>query len=160
MPYIFCSVGEAAIPHPDIATLLQYRDGELPSDGRLAIEAHLRECHSCRADFQHLRAAVTEPPRKTDAGLTASILDSVRSKLRGRESRRDQELSPEEVRKRVAGQVGRFLGCRGARKILEPVSPNNQDLLSVVEPVLGEFLGRSAAAALVDCVVETAIVKI
>jgi hypothetical protein len=151
-------VGEAAIPHPDIATLVFYRDGELSSKRRTAIEAHLRECQSCRTEFHHLRAALAEARKEVDYGLTADILEGVRTKLRGRESQRDHELSPEEIRNRVAELIGRFLGGRGARKVLEPVSSNNRDLLSVVEPVLVEFLGRSAAAALVDRVVEIAVV--
>jgi hypothetical protein len=103
---------------------------------------------------------LTGAPKEAKSGLAHAILDRVRSNVGGWESRRGDERSQEAVRNRIAGQVGQFLGSRAARKVLEPVAPNNHNLFSIVEPVLSEFLGRSAAAALVDHVVESAIVKI
>jgi hypothetical protein len=109
-------------------------------------------------ELQHLRAAVAGTRREADSGV-AAMLDGIRSRVRGWNSRREHELDPETVRQLVASRIGPFMGSRAARKVLESVAPNNQNLFAVVEPVLGEFLGRSAAASLVDHVVESAIVK-
>jgi hypothetical protein len=151
---------EASIPHPDITTLVRYRDGGLDSRQRVALESHLGGCHTCRTDLGLLRAALTGAPKEAKSGMTQTILDRVRSKVCGWESRQSQELSQEAVRDRIAGQLGQFLGTRAARKVLEPVAPNNHNLFSIVEPVLSEFLGPGAAASLVDHVVESSIVKI
>jgi hypothetical protein len=87
--------------------------------------------------------------------------EGVQSKIRQwKASQSKPELSAEAVRRRVADQVGLFLGSQATRKVLEPASPNNQNLLSLLEPVLAEFLGSGAAAALVNHVIDTAIVKI
>jgi hypothetical protein len=83
------------------------------------------------------------------------MLEGVRSRIRLWEADMHQAgQSPEEVRECVAGRVSFFLGERAARKVLEPVGRNNQNLLAVVEPVLGEFLGQRAAARVVNGLVE------
>lgn len=66
----------------------------------------------------------------------------------------------EALKGRVAAQIGPFLGKHAARRLLEPVSGNGEDLLCSIEPILAGFLGDEAASDLVTHVVDTVIVRI
>jgi hypothetical protein len=72
----------------------------------------------------------------------------------------NSEATVEELKQRVAAEIGPFLGRAGAHILLEPVSQTADDLLSRIEPVLAAFLGKQAAAVLVSHVVDAAIVRI
>ena len=125
------------------------------------MQVHLDNCEACRSDFHLIHRALLEVRRESDLPKTAAMWEGVQSKIRQwKASQSNPELSAEAVRGRVADQVGLFLGSQATRKVLEPASPNNQNLLSLLEPVLAEFLGSGAAAALVNHVIDTAIVKI
>jgi hypothetical protein len=130
-----------------------------------ALEAHLNKCDCCRLDLHQLGAALAEVRRLSvqiapEASLSG-IWEGIRQRIGAWETtRRDPEQSDEAVRGRVAKQIAPFLGNGAALKVLEPMRGGNQHLLATVEEVLGEFLGPRAAAALVNRVVDTAIVKI
>ena len=61
------------------------------------------------------------------------------------------------VQETVLSQLAPFLGDRAANRLLQSVSQNGQDLLSIIEPVLANFLGNKAAAELVSHLVDTAM---
>jgi anti-sigma factor RsiW len=156
--------GEKLI-HPDIETLVRYRDEELAPNLVTVVEAHLAKCDSCRLDFHRLRAALTEVRRLSaqvcPEGSLAGIWEGIRQRIGAWETtRRNPEQSDEAVRNRVARQIAPFLGNAAALRVLEPVRGNHQHLLSTVEGVLSEFLGPGAAAVLVNRVIDSAIVKV
>jgi len=143
-----------------VATLVRYRDGELSPKSHQAVEAHLAGCDSCRLDFRLVRAALPQVWGTEARAEIAGILQGVQLKIHQWEAGQSKpESGAEAVRSRVAHQVGLFLGHQAARKILEPVSLDNQNLLSVVERVLGEFLGPRATASVVNDFVSATLVK-
>lgn len=92
---------------------------------------------------------------------TGSILERVLSGMRDAEARTAQPgQTPADIKLRVAGEVGPFLGDHATQTILSTVSPGGDNLLSSVEPVLALFLGSRAAARLIDHVVERAIMNV
>jgi anti-sigma factor ChrR (cupin superfamily) len=146
--------------HPDLQTLLRFRDGELLLERRAAIEAHVGQCDSCRLELHRLDAAgqvidAREPLEEAarEAGL-AGVLESIR----GLEARSSAE--GEAVKRSVGREIRPYLGGRAAIRILQDVSPGGRDLLPAVEPALALFLGRKAASLLVSRIVATSIVRI
>jgi hypothetical protein len=138
-----------------------YRDDELSSNVRQTIEAHLNECVGCRSDYELIRNALLEVQRECDAPKPTAMWEGVQAKIRQWKAAQSQaELGAAAVRGRVTRQAGLFLGDLAAHRVLQPASPDNHDLLSILEPVLADFLGSGAAAALMHRVVDTAIVKI
>jgi len=150
--------------HPDIESLVRYRDGGLSPDRGKAIDKHLRTCQACRLEYQRLGDAFTSesnfaaPESGPDndrrlAGLLAGIQDWEAAAA-------NAGLRVEGIRRRVAGSVEKYLGTPATSKILQSVSGDGGNLLSTVEPVLAVFLGRKAASDLVSHVAEAAIVRI
>jgi hypothetical protein len=125
------------------------------------VEAHLESCDSCRADLHLLRDALDQVRRESAPQKTDAVWSIVQSRIRQwEEGEPEAGARAQDVRKQVAHQIGLLLGSHAASRVLAPVSPNNQNLFSVVEPLLGEFLGPAAAAALVNRVVDSTIVKL
>lgn len=146
--------------HPLTDELIRYRDRELPSSRQAAIEAHLSDCDSCRSDLGLMREALDEVRPESSVPSAPPIWEVICSSIREWETSKGQtDLSAEAVKGRVAREIAGFLGSEATSKVLGIVSDSNHNLLSVVESVLGDFLGRGAAAILVNQVVETAIVK-
>ena len=143
--------------HPDIATLAGYLNGLLSCPAEQAVKAHLAGCETCRSHLQLLRSAWPQANEREISGEMAAIWDGIQSKIRQWRDDEPRCLSAEVVRGRVAHQVGRFLGGQAAHRVLELVSPNNHNLYAVLEPLLGEFLGRSATASLIDRCVDATI---
>lgn len=150
--------------HPDIESLVRYRDGDLSPDRGKAIDRHLRTCQACRLEYQRLAEAFTSA---SDCAATAnthnhdSRLASLLAGIQGWEAASASTgRSDGGVKRRVAGKVEKYLGTAATSKILQPVSDDGGNLLSTIEPVLALFLGRKAASRLVSHVVEAAIVRI
>jgi hypothetical protein len=115
--------------------------------------------------MHRIRTALVEVRRQSAAvspeGSLPGIWEGIRQRISAWETTRgNPEQSDEAVRNRVAKQIAPFLGNVAGLRVLGRVRRNNQDLLSTVEGVLGEFLGHGAAAALVSRVVDAALVKI
>ncbi len=92
-----------------------------------------------------------------DGGQIAGLV----AKMRAWEAARGgPDKMSEEVQGRVAQALQAYLGPKGTRDVLHRVSRDGSDLLSVIEPVLGLFLGRKAASELVTHIVDRAIVRI
>jgi anti-sigma factor RsiW len=161
--FTICSGGCRPI-HPDIESLIGHRDGCLPLARTRAIASHLKACEACRVEYERLLEAL-QP--QSDAGPAATSLAdtaqlaSLLANVRAWETARGgpEKLSPA-VQDRVAEALQTYLGARGTGDVLLRVSPDGSDLLSVVEPVLGLFLGCKAASALVTHIVDRAIVRI
>ena len=66
----------------------------------------------------------------------------------------------EGIKRRVAGQVEKYLGAPATGKILLSVSDDGGNLLSTIEPVLALYLGRTAASRFVSRLVDARIVGI
>lgn len=140
---------------------MRYRDGELPAAHAADVKNHLYSCDRCRTELELSQRMLLKIRRDVGRPDDATVWSGVVSKIRDWEvAQREPEMSAKAIRGRVADHIGCFLGIRAAHRVLDPVSPNNQDLLSILEPVLGEFLGPGAAAALIDHVVDTAILRV
>jgi hypothetical protein len=61
------------------------------------------------------------------------------------------------LRRKLVLELAPFIGDAATAKLLAAVSEDGRDLLSTLEPVLARFLGISAAAELVNHLVESAI---
>ncbi len=111
------------------------------------MEAHLLECADCRLEYQRLRPA-PEPDPAMLTGLMTNI-------QRWEAAAGQPERSNQAVKRRVTSDIEPYLGSAAAGQVLGPATGEN--LLSPVESALAVFLGRSAAASLVNNVVDHAI---
>ena len=138
--------------HPELDVLLQYADGELDAAESQKVDKHLDECAECRLEVARLRhSTVCEPPSPVAAEmLLAGIRDWTVNAPR-----------PEgnDLKQRVAGAINTYLGSDATAVLLHRVSDQNNDLLSAIEPVLADFLGRRAAAKLIDRTVDHIIMR-
>jgi len=158
---IFSSVEDRIQFHSDISTLVRFRGGERSSHSNDAARVHSANYDTCRSDSQQRNGTLLAVRRDGDPSQTAATWAGIHSRIQQwKASHASLERRAEAERSLVASQVSAFLGIRATRRVLEPVYPDNHNLLSLLEPVLGEFLGRGAAATLVNHVVDTAIVKI
>lgn len=142
--------------HIELELLIRYSDGELDSRERGSIERHLARCAECRLELDMLRLAA-------DPGLTVNaptVEEVLADAHQWQADRQDHGINPDVVRGRVAAELNPYLGRTATSTVLASVSPNCDNLLSVVEPVLAIFLGRCAARQFVSHVVDTAIVRI
>lgn len=63
------------------------------------------------------------------------------------------------LKQRVAKQIEPFLGPEASHRLLQQVSADGTNLLSIVEPVLAQFLGARAASELASHIVDAAIAE-
>ncbi|HWB83783.1 MAG TPA: hypothetical protein VG675_06565 [Bryobacteraceae bacterium] len=70
------------------------------------------------------------------------------------------ERSGEALKHRVREQIRAFVGVEAAAKLLDPVSPSGDNLLSSIEPILADFLGDRAASELVSRIIDNAVLGI
>ena len=86
--------------------------------------------------------------------------DDILSAIRRWSERRQQE-DPGDVivKRRVADEIGGYLGPSATGRILEQVTDRGK-LFPAIEPVLAIFLGSRAATCLIQRVIDTAIVRI
>src|SRR5262245_22458249 len=94
--------------------------------------------------------------RLSDGLEKEDILSAIR---RWSERRQQEDPGDAIVKRRVADEIGGYLGPSATGRILEQVTERSK-LFPAVEPVLAIFLGSRAAALLLHRIVETAIVRI
>jgi hypothetical protein len=136
--------------HPTLDVLLQFSNCSLGGSRERKVEKHLAKCEDCRRWAAHLRLHAA-PVEKWQVRPVEEVLSGIRRWAA------DRSAEPDGVKMRVAAEIGRYLGPRAADRILEKVP--DQHLLSSIEPVLADFLGRRAAQHLVEHVVDRAIVR-
>jgi anti-sigma factor RsiW len=78
--------------------LSAYLDGELPSESRAALEAHLAECVACRSVMQDLKLIVAAAPEYQGA---APPRDGWAGVARGIDARRTASLEPRRAAERM-----------------------------------------------------------
>src|SRR5437667_2137580 len=88
---------EDSMSHVDEGTLHAYLDGELPSAERTALEAHLADCATCRANLTEERAL-----RERAAALLGSARPAERPAPPLEQLRRESKRSPWHVRRSFA----------------------------------------------------------
>ena len=141
--------------HVEFEQLIRYHEGELAGHERNSLERHLAKCAECRHELDLLRQAAalgTSP-------AAPPLHEIVAGNQLWAEGQRRQGVSSDIVKWRVAAEISPYLGWAATGTILQAVSPDGHNLLSVVEPVLAVFLGRCAARVLVSHVVDCAIVR-
>jgi len=140
--------------HPELDALLRYADGELDGEERRKLDKHLERCGPCRVEAGRLRRAVRPGP------ADAVPADHVLAGIRHWTARQTQEQPHDRsIKERTATKIGPYLGPAGAVTVLNKVSAQGDDLLSVIEPVLANFLGCRAARRLMSQVVEQVIMR-
>jgi anti-sigma factor RsiW len=144
--------------HVDLALLECYRDGESVPELRDAIEAHLASCEWCRMELARIQA---EPPaRAAQPDPDGAGLSSLLTHLRSWESSLPApEMRGVIIRLRAAKELGVYLGGSAAQHVLQPVSDDAGNLIPSIQPLLGLFLGRKAAAHLSSHIVDLAVVR-
>ncbi len=97
------------------------------------------------------------PGEEPDPQVIADLM----SKLRRWEHthQRSEAASPEGLTRRVAKQLAPHMGTAATNVVLEPVTPDGDNLLSTIESTLRLFLGRAAASVLVSRIVDHSIVR-
>ena len=137
--------------------MLRYHEGELKSPERKRVESHIAQCDLCRSESEKLSSAI-EPAKSDEAD--PSMLEGVLAGMRQVETRAAQdEEARASLRLRVAAKIEPYLGPKATSDLLQAVSPDGQNLLSNLEPVLALFLGRRAANQLVNQIIDEAIVR-
>jgi hypothetical protein len=85
-------------------------------------------------------------------------LNGIRAAMHQWDAQRSSpEWTGEALKIRVAQVIEPYLGEEGARTVLLKVEDNGCNLLSTLEGVLADFLGKRAAAELVNQVVDEAL---
>jgi anti-sigma factor RsiW len=137
--------------HPDIDVLLPYADGDLPPEQARDLVKHLDKCADCRLEVDRLRAsAQVERPSAPPA---PNILAGIRQWAARRTPAHEAA-----VKLRMAAELDPYLGAAGTANVLGRSAPG-VNLLSVIQPVLTDFLGRRAVERLVDRIVENTIMR-
>src|SRR3989475_11162136 len=88
---------EDSMSHVDEGTLHAYLDGELPSAERTALEAHLADCATCRANLTEERTL-----RERVTALLGSARPAERPAPPLEQLRRERQRSPRQVRRTIA----------------------------------------------------------
>jgi anti-sigma factor RsiW len=137
--------------------LLRYHEGELQRPERKRVESHISQCDLCRSEWEKLGCAI-EPAQSAETD--ASMLEGVLAGIRQVETRAAEDgAARASLRARVAAKIEPYLGPKATSDLLQSVSPDGQNLLSNLEPVLALFLGRRAANQLVNQIIDEAIVR-
>ena len=141
--------------------LISYRDGEPIAERRKVIERHLRTCALCRVEFLRIQGEPDAAPSMSSAPQPEPEgLSGVLARIRRWESSRAR---PEDrgpvIRRRVAQEIGLYLGGKAAQRIVEPVSDDGGNLLPAIQPFLGRFLGQKAASHLSTHIVDVTVVR-
>lgn len=145
--------------------LERYRDGEEIPELRAVVEAHLKACGWCRNQYLALQYRPASQPSSTEPAPAPATrapegLPDLLAHLRNWDSSRAKpEVRGPEIRRRVAHEIGRFLGGKAAQQILQPVTDDAGNLLPAIQPFLGRFLGRKAASHLSTRIIEVAVVR-
>jgi hypothetical protein len=128
------------------------RHGTLASESRTAVRLHLEGCAACRGEFERLAAEQGAP--QADPTLLVGLREQIQKWQSGRGETAEVR---EELRRKVVLELAPFIGDAAAGKLLAAVSDDGRNLLSTLEPVLAAFLGISAAAELINHLVDSAI---
>jgi hypothetical protein len=130
-------------------------------DARL-LRAMIRAAHGfARAQgkkrLEALRRYVTALNEFSEGVLRELPQDRRRMKApRQRRPGRNTRASAGVLKLRMTSELIPYVGAVGARQILKSVSVSGEPELPAVESVLGMFLGKAAAAQLVDRMIESA----
>jgi hypothetical protein len=142
--------------HPDLATLVAYRDRELGEKPARKVARHLESCPSCArrmeqcaSDWElvlaadsHFRSRCTPHP---------GGLERLRAALERWQQPQADPAQLAELKRRVSAQLELYFGSAAASRLnLEASEPHlDEALVRSVEPLLVTFLGRKAAAAVI-----------
>lgn len=143
--------------HPDVAALVAYQDGELTPRRAQKIESHLSKCTRCQRESTQLRQDLDQ--YLIEAGRTAAppaLSEDLEKMLAG--IRRWKSEAPEtgslgaELSSRITAQLDVYLGSGAASLVGNRTGQEShpENLLACLDPLLGAFLGRNAATALTN----------
>jgi hypothetical protein len=151
--------------HPKNATLTALCDGELEFEAAGRARAHLRECGTCRTEFSNIaleRDRLLELDRGA-GGPTAGEIEAVWSavtavidswKAGTTEGGALKAPVSQALRDSVRAELRTYLGRGGADSLDRSASGGRpEQLMTRTETLLEAFLGRDAAAAVIDDVI-------
>ena len=141
--------------HPDLEDLLRCRENTLPENKRKAVEDHLAGCGRCRNEMDRIAFAVKGAPSDLPAPPVTDLLASL-SVLQNSLAQRG---AGDALKRKVESELIPYVGAEAAERILQPVSPGGENLLSTLETVLRLFLGKAATARVVSRIVDRAIMR-
>lgn len=141
--------------HPELEDLLRCRENTLPEDQRKAVETHLAACGRCRQEMERIAWAaqgVNVP--------VPSVEDLLANLSRLQSTLQQPGASGAALKQKVKSELTAYVGAEAADRILQPVVPSGENLLSTIESTLRLFLGKAATARIVSRIVDRAIVRI
>jgi hypothetical protein len=134
----------------------------LPAVRENLLRAHLADCESCRAEYARVQLAIASAQGE-EQGTTpgrVELLSKIQASIQQWQAGvPDAAGAAEGLKQAVMEHLVPYLGDRGARQVMQGISPDGHDMLSAIEPVLANFLGYRAAAQLVNVIVETKLVR-
>jgi len=107
------------------------------------------ECADCRRELARLQTA--DAGVEPDPNLLEIMLAAA--------AEWDRTHDTAAVRRSVAGGIRPYVGDRAADRLTQGDDADGAKLLADLEPVLGLFLGRQAAAMLVSHILDRALVR-
>ena len=140
--------------HPTSRTLLAFLDGELPSDERFEIQAHVSDCHTCRDELDAMETdldwflVLEAASRRVEPPASPSGLNRVLAATRVWQASCAEAAAAEEEKRRATEQrAERALEVFFGPKVAAAM--RNQGETEGAESLLATFLGRRAADALI-----------
>jgi anti-sigma factor RsiW len=131
--------------HPKLSTLIALHDGELSPRRARRVESHLERCARCRS----CRARIAAETAAFDASANClAPLDLARG-LAALSSRIDSVDARQAARERLRAQLHVYFGA-GTARAASPGGSSDSDLLRRAETLFTTFLGRAAAAMVLE----------
>lgn len=152
--------------HPSLAKLLAYQDRELELERGKKIASHLQNCAGCRSKLRQARAEMERFSRletSEAAGQTSGTASAAQPDLgailagirRWQAANQSVGGGRPGLDRQIVKELDVYLGTRAATMAGQlPLASGEQGMMSAAEPLLAAFLGRKAASALLDQILE------
>ncbi len=152
---------------PSDGDLLALRDNEISDKRRVRVEAHLKQCASCREraariarewdEFAAISANAAARPSFAEDELIADIQASIRAwseaNLPPPAQTAKRALSSSEAERQAVAVLGLYIGQRAAKALLQGIDASEtarKEKLAQAESTLCALLGQKSAAAVME----------
>jgi anti-sigma factor RsiW len=147
--------------HPSSADWIALRDGQLSATQTRELEAHLKDCNTCRSECQGLDEAFTlfskvDAASKSRHPPLDEGLERLQEQIRVWRLAQEPRIRPVSVKagdprepwRRVSAELEVYLGSQMTTRLIEAARQSSQEvrgILAIAKPVLTGLLGEKTA---------------